>query len=1267
MDHIYPAGPESVPDNLTRPTTAYKQRAWLAMAGLMFFVLIYFFLAGWFAWTAYRLIAGAITGGGEALVGIVVGAAAAFLAVFMLKALVFVKRSDQSGDIEITAADQPRLFAFLHRLADEAGAPRPNRVFVSPRVNAAVFYDLSILNLLFPSKKNLEIGLGLVNVVTLGEFKAVLAHEFGHFAQKTMAVGSWVYVSQQIAAHIVGKRDALDKFLMGLSGVDLRIAWIGWALRLVVWSIRSLTETIFGWVVLAQRALSRQMEMQADLVAVSLTGSDALIHALHRIQSGDESWERAIAFANAELEKGRSLGDIFAIQTRVIERTAVVLSNPGYGRIPRVPADRPAQHRLFKAEIAQPPAMWSSHPFNHDREENAKRVYVAAPLDSRSAWDLFDEPSALRQKMSAHLMRNPELPVPPIDESLKTLDRDYEREYYKRFYRGTYLGRSITLGAASVEGLYSPAGSVSTDDLARLYPESLVADIEHLRNLYQEKTMLAHLRDGVLQPPEGVIRYRGKELSKKDLPRTIESLQAKIQEVRQSVNEHDRLCRGAHRAAAAHIGRGWEGHLVGIASVLHYADHAETNLRDAQRFLNNTVHVVLAGGKVSDAGLKRVLKASGEMYTALKEVFDHREQLQLDSTLLQRMEVTSWTESLQEFKLNPPVKDNINEWMKVVDGWTDAACVALAKLRGVALEQLLSSEAQVAQHFREGKSVDAPAPAVVPATYATLVEGRERALQKQLGWWARFQNSIGFFPAAARLLVACGIVGSVLGFGGGIGVAGVTIYNGLAVPVQVRIGEIDSTVNAFDTTQIELAPNAHYAVQAKTLTGKVIENFDAAIDGNFSHHIYNVAGATALVESTTVYGNGTPHDDVLLGAPRWSQTTADHIFTDPPKEVRTKGGGATRRVLEAGGDMSPQDMLLAVQNEAERSRVVNAHARWDGPHSKNILVWMGLAARTKEFPALLAARLQDDPLDLAALRYEQDAVPREARGPVCDRQRALTAAHPKDANMQYLAVRCIADETQRNEAFLTNFQQWPANGWAAYAAGYTMMEREHWNDAMAAFDVARKNEPALARLVSVDLARMRRLTSADGKANISDLAEGVAQVKAALAVESGEGIANSPLLAYTELSRGHLTKALEIAAARMPQYQNRVLRLAAASDGASAELAQKALALPGDDGIDPDTIWTAMGLALRDKADISHLRERLKEFAPDQHEQLQQIVDLMRAGNTAQVDKSIGRLSVELRGQIYSMGVVMFGRNAPTAWREGAKRILFATERPYFV
>jgi Zn-dependent protease with chaperone function len=398
------AQPSPLINKLAKPTTAYKLRAWLAMSGLALFMALYFALAAWFALTAYRLTFGAGSGTRDAFWGWIIGACAAFLAVFMLKAVLFVKHGGGGDSIEITPEQQPELFRFLHRLADKAGAPRPHKVFVSPRVNAAVFYDLSILNLFLPSKKNLEIGLGLVNSLTLGEFRAVLAHEFGHFAQRAMAVGRWVYVAQQIAAHLIARRDKLDDFLAGLSRFDVRIAWVGWILRLIVWSIRSLVDSVFQLVLLMQRALSREMELNADLVAVSLTGSDALIHALYKLEAADDAWGRAVGFVMSEKAKGRLTRDLFEIQSQVVAHIGQLLGDPVYGQVPARVVPEPAEHRVFKAELAQPPQMWLSHPLNHEREANAKRHYIAAPIDERPAWALFEQPQALREAVTAKLL-----------------------------------------------------------------------------------------------------------------------------------------------------------------------------------------------------------------------------------------------------------------------------------------------------------------------------------------------------------------------------------------------------------------------------------------------------------------------------------------------------------------------------------------------------------------------------------------------------------------------------------------------------------------------------------------------------------------------------------------------------------------------------------------------------------------------------------------------------------------------------------------------
>ncbi|MGE3460103.1 MAG: M48 family metallopeptidase, partial [Kofleriaceae bacterium] len=503
---VYPPGPTTVPRDLTAPSGPYRRNAWVAFIALLVFLGLYFALAAYFGWTAYSLFS-KLTRTEANLAFIIGGVAAGFLSLFMFKAVLFVKRGHTSEEIELTRTDQPRLFEFLHRIADDAGAPRPHRVYVSARVNASVFYDLSILNLLIPSRKNLEIGLGLVNVLSLGEVKAVLAHEFGHFAQRTMAIGRWVYIGQQIAGHIVARRDAFDRFLAELSTWDFRIAWIGWIMRLIVWAIRALVDTMFGWVVIAERALSREMEFQADLVAVSLTGSDALVQALYRLEATDHAMDLALGFVQREMRSGHTVSDVFSVQTRMLERSRIILGNPHYGQVPPS-SEPPEQRRLFKAQFAAPPRMWSTHPPSNEREANAKRIYIATPVDDRSAWVLFDDPDQLRRRVTADLYIDTAPDAPPIEETIGRLDTDLSRPSLDPKYRGVYLGRAVTRHVAAVSELWSVTGAPTDPKLAlaALYPEQLAKDIEQTRELAQEVAMLEALHRGLLATPGGVVR-----------------------------------------------------------------------------------------------------------------------------------------------------------------------------------------------------------------------------------------------------------------------------------------------------------------------------------------------------------------------------------------------------------------------------------------------------------------------------------------------------------------------------------------------------------------------------------------------------------------------------------------------------------------------------------------------------------------------------------------------------------------------------------------
>ena len=92
---------------------------------LLSFIAVYVALTGWFVWSACRLAVGAFSDGGQESATFLLALPLAFLALFMLKALFFRARSSTASSVEIDAVAEPRLFAFLHRIADEAGAPGP--------------------------------------------------------------------------------------------------------------------------------------------------------------------------------------------------------------------------------------------------------------------------------------------------------------------------------------------------------------------------------------------------------------------------------------------------------------------------------------------------------------------------------------------------------------------------------------------------------------------------------------------------------------------------------------------------------------------------------------------------------------------------------------------------------------------------------------------------------------------------------------------------------------------------------------------------------------------------------------------------------------------------------------------------------------------------------------------------------------------------------------------------------------------------------------
>lgn len=765
---IYPSSPDGIPSDLTKAKSSYRRQAILAMLGLTCFMAIYIGLAICFGLITFNTVT-ELMGQKFDLFKALIAASSALLTVFMAKSLFTIQKSGNPGGIEVNESDEPELFSFLYKLSDEVGAPRPHRVFITPEVNAAVFYDLSLLNLIFPTKKNLIIGLGLVNVLNIGELKAVLAHEFGHFAQGSMMVGRWVYIAQQIISHMVATRDWLDKVVQFISKIDIRVAWIGWILGLIIWSIRSLMDTLFRLVVIAERALSREMEFNADLVAVSVTGSDALVNALYKLQAADDAWQTALNVASSEVKAGNVLKDLFSAQKTAINEVGRILGVDDYGQTPCCPEGIDvSEHRVFTEQMARPPQMWSTHPHNQDRESNAKKIYIPASIDEREAWLIFSDAESLREHISLSFVRSDsDTELQEISSSGAVIN-NFDYEIYNSKYRGTYLNRNWVRNFENIDEIFSMgiASSDPKEAVAKLYPESISTQLEIARNLDMERSSLEALASGDMKPSGGVIRHRGSELKKSDIPSAIEEIARERKEIGQQLKEHDANCRIAYVNIAKSWNNGWDSHLTSLTHLLHCASHMRAVVENEMTFLSNTWQVITADGQIGYFEKRRILNVCQNVHEKINTVVEAAQKITLSEGISERTGIENWSEQCPNFGLSEVTKKNWNEWCRVAFDEMGSLSYALGILQNSALNELIKSEKTVDENSAADTVPDTISSwTKPPSMYPLLIPGNEHVLQRKLDLWNRFQLAHGFGPTVMRLLVASGIVGGTIAAG----------------------------------------------------------------------------------------------------------------------------------------------------------------------------------------------------------------------------------------------------------------------------------------------------------------------------------------------------------------------------------------------------------------------------------------------------------------------------------------------------------------------
>lgn len=513
---LYPQSPTNVPKKLTALPSSYQARAFLAVLAILLFFLLYAALVAVLGYLVYYAVIYDMGNINKITILLKVGAiaGAAMLFVFTLKFIFKLKNHKPNNRIKLNKKDYPKIWEFVYKICKETGAPQPKNIYVDPDVNAYVSYTNMWLSLFLPVKKELTIGMGLISCLNFSEFKAVVAHEFGHFAQRSMKIGSYIISANTIIHDMIFARDKWDDLLDQWRASDIRLSAAAWVITPIIWIIRQILNLFYQFLNIMYSSLSREMEFNADKVAISTAGSDAIISALWQLENGFNNWNNTMNNAYLASQKKIFAKNLYTHNDLAIERQ----SDAQNELLDNLPQDSRGGKTYFSSSEHSKVNMYASHPPNDKRQDNAKVPYVACEVDDRSPWVLFDNKEALQKEMTA-LVYDTYLNKKDVEHSEVTIFEQFIATENKgkdllEAYDNTFENRFLQIPNSEDLNKKASSTKVSKTQLDKISTE-LKALMKPVRDLEKLMTKASEISQGTSK--ETTFAFKGQTYKKKNL------------------------------------------------------------------------------------------------------------------------------------------------------------------------------------------------------------------------------------------------------------------------------------------------------------------------------------------------------------------------------------------------------------------------------------------------------------------------------------------------------------------------------------------------------------------------------------------------------------------------------------------------------------------------------------------------------------------------------------------------------------------------------
>lgn len=286
---------------------------------------------------------------------------------------------EHAANMQLTRENQPVMYEFVDQICSKVGAPKPTRIDLDCDINASASFRAGWMSF---GKQDLvlTIGIPLIASQNTEQLASVIAHEFGHFRQGSAMRASFLvrglthwFMERAIIGAIRAEMNAQEiadseisesPFFGILFGFLYVVGFVG---RQMMWYFALACHAVSG-------SLSREMEYDADRLAVHLAGSKAFIQSSANLERYSAAYRIMIENLKGLFQHGVFIDNVPRFMMHI-------------GRT--LPAD---EIRTMADEIEkEKQESYDTHPPTRDRNAEATRLAQPGVLNlNRPSTDLID-------------------------------------------------------------------------------------------------------------------------------------------------------------------------------------------------------------------------------------------------------------------------------------------------------------------------------------------------------------------------------------------------------------------------------------------------------------------------------------------------------------------------------------------------------------------------------------------------------------------------------------------------------------------------------------------------------------------------------------------------------------------------------------------------------------------------------------------------------------------------------------------------------------